>query len=64
MKKYKSFLSARLDLYKEMWEKGFDKEYISKLLRETKRLLKRKNPYSHGIYLFKTFNEEKINGNT
>lgn len=52
-----------MDMYREMWERGFQEERISKLLREFEASVKRFNLpigkplYPPGIYLFKSFEE-------
>ncbi|OPX17815.1 hypothetical protein BXT86_04490 [candidate division WOR-3 bacterium 4484_100] len=61
VKKYKTFLEARLDMYREMWERGFQKERVAKFLRDFEASIKRFNLpaskvlYPPGIYLFKSF---------
>ncbi|MBI4648669.1 MAG: hypothetical protein HY738_19315 [Bacteroidia bacterium] len=63
IRKYHSFLEARLDLYREMWERGFDEKRISKLFNELKASYKRNNLlkflYNPGIYFFKTIEESQ-----
>jgi hypothetical protein len=62
IKKYHTFLEARLDLYKDMWERGFDLARISHFLKKLKKSLVARgiiqSPlYPPGIYPFKTFKE-------
>ncbi|MEW6102600.1 MAG: hypothetical protein AB1630_02080 [bacterium] len=63
IKKYKDFLTARLDLYKEMYERGFQKERLSKMLKDFEASLKRHNLlaskvfYPYGVYPFLSFEE-------
>jgi len=58
-------LEARLDLYREMWERGFDEKRISKILRDFHESVIRNNLpqakplYEHGIYFFKTIEESQ-----
>ncbi|MCX5860457.1 MAG: hypothetical protein NT056_11335 [Proteobacteria bacterium] len=59
IKKFRTFQEARIDLYREMWERGFDKDRLSRLLEETKNFLDQKGInqgqlYPPGIYPFRT----------
>lgn len=63
IRKYKSFLEARIDLYREMWERGFDEKRVSQLLKGIKEFVKRNNLpqatplYNPGVYFFETIGE-------
>jgi len=62
IKKFRSFQEARIDLYREMWERGFNQNHLSRFLKETENFLDRKGInrgqlYPPGIYPFKTFAE-------
>ncbi len=62
IKKFRTFQEARIDLYREIRERGFDKERHSRFLKETENFLEQKGMnrgqlYPPGIYPFKTFAE-------
>lgn len=62
IRRYRTFEEARLDLYKEMWKKGFVKEEISEYLEKMKNSLEEKKIIKHpiyppGIYPFRSFEE-------
>lgn len=62
IKKFRTFQEARIDLYREMWERGFDQDRLSRFLKETKNFLDQKGInrgqlYPPGVYPFKTFAE-------
>ncbi len=63
IRKYKTFLEARLDMYKEMWERGFQEKRVSKLLKDFDKSLKEFNLpasrslYQPGIYLFESLDD-------
>lgn len=50
IRKYKTFLAARLDLYREMWERGFQEERVAKMLKEFEESAKKyKIPSTTGV---------------
>lgn len=61
IRKYKTFLDARLDMYGEMWERGFQEKRVAKFLRDFEASIKKFNLpvsrllYRPGIYSFRSF---------
>ena len=61
--RYKTFAEARMDMYREMWEMGFDEDRMKRALKEFEDSIKRFNLpssklyYPPGIYPFKTFED-------
>lgn len=74
IRKYRTFLEARLDMYREMWERGFDVQRMLQFFKDYEKFVKSHNLpqtkplYPPGIYFFKTLKEaqedEKIREET
>lgn len=65
IRKYHSFLEARLDLYREMWKREFSWQTAKKFHNDFERFCKKNNLsvikplYPPGIYFFKSIKEAR-----
>ncbi len=65
IRKYRTFLEARLDMYREMWKRGFQEKRVARFLKEFADSLRKYNHpaskilYKPGLYFFESFEQSQ-----
>ncbi|MDI6740407.1 MAG: hypothetical protein QME74_08605 [Candidatus Edwardsbacteria bacterium] len=65
LRKYRTPLEARLDMYREMWERGFDAERVNRFFIEFEEAAVKYNlpagrsVYQPGLYFFRSFDDAR-----